>query len=205
MREQENSMADWSHPTQRFCFCSVGMFCLLIYVNINTEPRCCHKCNGSKSLIWYRPADNPAAVMICLHAGKIRPHTQVLPLLSPRLPAPITHVYCTQRRLLIVCRHTNARYRDTRFACGTDTETYLPRAHQTARKPPHISWPCTVLFAPSGAVRQDDCAIRKERRRLRGHHGWQPTWSQSQHMSIQLHQTNRQIAAQPASQVGRLF
>lgn len=68
------------------------IFCLLLYV--------C-KCK-TESLILYRAADSAAAVMIHMHAGKTRPCTQVLPLSSPVLPAPITHAYCT-------LTHTNTR------------------------------------------------------------------------------------------------
>lgn len=76
---------------------SVEMFCLLLmYVNINAEP---DPVQGS------RPAavDSAAAVMIHPHTGETRPCAQVSPLLSPVLPAPITHAYCTLTCLLTVC------------------------------------------------------------------------------------------------------
>lgn len=49
------------------------------------------------------------------------------------------------------------------------------------------------LFAPSGFVCHVCLIIRIECLCLWGHHGWQQTWSQSQQISIQLHQTDRQI------------
>ena len=147
--------------------------------------------------------------MIHLCTGKIRPCTQVLALSSPMLPAPITHAYCKQRHLLLVRWHTES-HRDARFGCNTQLwhrqmpDVYTPHSLDnlkiscTNENYLHIVTMCAPVCTQWFWC-QVHCAIRREWHCLRGHHGWQPVWSQSQQMSIQLHPSNRQIAAPSAS------
>ena len=112
--------------------------------------------------------------MIHLHPGKTRPHTQVLALSLPVLPAPITHTYCTLRPhdvLTHMGTHTNTQALSA--VRSYDTERSIPvgkhPAHQTTRKSAvqmrmsYILRSRLHLFAPSGFECHVCCIIRKQR------------------------------------------
>lgn len=97
-QEEWGGLTAAAQPIQTFCFAALESFAYCsMYVNINTEHCCYHKCNGEQEpdlVQASRPvaADSPAAVMIHLHTGKTRSCTQVLPpLVTPA--ASTNHAY----------------------------------------------------------------------------------------------------------------